>query len=346
MKKYKKLNISSGLKNISDKNFYKYFFFLICKIFGIKYFLELVIFFIYKFFLSCQIKFVKKVIFNTTKYFNEYIYIETNSEKFILFTKDDAISRHYFVENSKKNYNNLEFLKFKRTINFLNNNFKKRFRIDTLFDVGANIGIICIPALTNKLIKKAYAVEPDPNNFKLLKINKTLNNLDDSLELYNYALSSKNNQKLKLQLSDDNYGDHRIVLRNPRLNLYNEESRKILTVKSKTFNSLFPRINPKKSIVWIDTQGFEPIIIQGAHNLLKYKVPIVVEFWPYGLKRNNLFNEMRRIVLKFDFFCDLAQNNMILKKINAKNVDDLFLGWDEEKSDKYSLYTDLLLIKK
>ena len=37
------------------------------------------------------------------------------------------------------------------------------------FDIGANIGVISIPAVKRGLIKKAYAVEPEPQNYNLLK---------------------------------------------------------------------------------------------------------------------------------------------------------------------------------
>lgn len=36
----------------------------------------------------------------------------------------------------------------------------------------------------------------------------------------------------------------------------------------------------------MDTQGFEGHILSGAVSLIKAQVPIVTEFWPYGLKRS------------------------------------------------------------
>ena len=37
----------------------------------------------------------------------------------------------------------------------------------------------------------------------------------------------------------------------------------------------------------MDTQGYEGYILSGALRLIDASVPIVTEFWPYGLKRSN-----------------------------------------------------------
>jgi FkbM family methyltransferase len=310
----------------------------------VKHVLEKIISRVFAFLAFSKIRFIRRVVFETSKNFSNYIYLETECENFFIFTKDNAISKHYYIENIQTRSNNLELLKFKKTIKFLNNNFDGKYNIDTLFDVGANIGIICIPALINNIVKKAYAIEPDKNNFRLLSINKLLNELDDNLQLYNYALSSKDNEILNFELSDDNYGDHRVSVEKPQYNLHNEGNRIVSKVESKTFDTLFPNINSKKDLVWIDTQGFEPIIIEGAKNLLISKAPIVIEFWPYGLKRNNLWTKMRELIEKFDHFCDLSEDIIVKKKINKENLEKLFTGWDQEKVNQHALYTDLLLI--
>ena len=39
----------------------------------------------------------------------------------------------------------------------------------------------------------------------------------------------------------------------------------------------------------MDTQGFEAHILLGAKNLVASRTPILLEFWPYALKRTNSF---------------------------------------------------------
>ena len=61
-----------------------------------------------------------------------------------------------------------------------------------------------------RLSSKAYAVEPETENYKLLKTNIILNDLDNKIIPYNYALSNLDNEIIKMELSNNNFGDHRI----------------------------------------------------------------------------------------------------------------------------------------
>jgi len=38
-------------------------------------------------------------------------------------------------------------------------------------------------------------------------------------------------------------------------------------------------------LVWIDTQGHEARVLAGATSVLRSRVPVVLEYWPYALKR-------------------------------------------------------------
>ena len=44
---------------------------------------------------------------------------------------------------------------------------------DTFLDIGANIGVICIPAVKRGLVESANAVEPERKNFELLQKRKS-----------------------------------------------------------------------------------------------------------------------------------------------------------------------------
>jgi hypothetical protein len=39
------------------------------------------------------------------------------------------------------------------------------------------------------------------------------------------------------------------------------------------------------ALVWLDAQGHEAQILEGAASLLDAGVPIAIEYWPYGLRR-------------------------------------------------------------
>ena len=108
---------------------------------------------------------------------------------------------------------------------------------------------------------------------------------------------------------------------------------------------MFKNINPKTDLIWIDTQGYEPIILSGAKDLINSKAPIVLEFWPYALKRIGSWELMLKIIAQFDKYIDLSQETIELHEISEKSLLKLKDGWGEEKKGSYSLYTDLLLLK-
>ena len=285
--------------------------------------------------LKSKNSFFRSVVFDFSKNISDIIFYKNKyGERFCLFTNDNRISKQIFISEE------FDLGKFYKVINFLNVSKK----IQNLYDIGANIGTICIPAVKRNLVKKAYAVEPVRKNFDLLNINVMFNNLKDRIDTFNYALSSEDDKNLVIELAHGNSGDHRVRLENLESNLYNEKNRELEKVKSKKFDSLFKNLSKDKDLVWMDTQGFEPLILDGAKNLIEKEVPIVIEFWPYGLKRNNLWDHMRKIIEKYKYYADLSYNEIILKKINKESLDDLFSNWDEEKKDKPALFTDLLLL--
>ena len=139
--------------------------------------------------------------------------------------KDQVISRGLFVSGSA------DFDKFKVAIDLLRRH-RAANTLDLLVDVGANLGSICIPAVTDSFAKRAIAVEPHPTNCRLLRANIALNDLLDRIEVVDRAVSINDNELLIMELSNDNWGDHRIFspVRTP--GLYGESERKQIEVRS------------------------------------------------------------------------------------------------------------------
>lgn len=302
---------------------------------GVKFFLYNILYYIFKFINKTENPFIKGVFFDTLRYKSKYTFVENkHEEKFIIFTHDKVISKEIFVSNEfdlKKIYIALDFL-------------NKKNKISKLYDVGANIGTICIPTIKRGLIQNANAIEPERKNFELLKMNIVLNNLQEKIQTYNFALSDKDDEVIEMEISGDNSGDHRIKNK-PKFNIHGEENRKTVKVNSKRFDTLFTDINPKKDLIWIDTQGYEPVILSGSENLIQSKTPIVVEFWPYALKRAGHWEQMIKTISKFDYYLDLSSTNVLPVEISEKNLSLLKNGWDIEKKGSFSLYTDLVLLK-
>ena len=304
---------------------------------GIKTVVYFLVYTFLSFFLNNNMPFIRRVIFNILKKKSEYVFVENNKkEKFILFSYDKVISQEIFTQSEfdlSKLYQVLEIL-------------KRDYEINKIYDIGANIGTICIPAVKRGLVQKAIGIEPEPQNYKLLKMNIILNNLENNIKIYNTALSSENEKTMLMELSTDNSGDHRIRTDQVGDDVYDEKKRKTIDVSSKTFDSMFPTINRKHDLIWIDTQGHEAKILSGANNLITSGAPVVMEFWPYALKRSNSFGDLKKIIVKFKYFYDLSDSDLKKIKVTSSSIDLLFSGWKEEKKTKenFALFTDLLLL--
>lgn len=206
---------------------------------------------------------------------NEFVIVNTiEGIKIVVNTSDQVISRALFT-NKQIDANILT------TALSLIPGQKK-----LLLDIGANIGTMGIFGVFKGYFEKCIAFEPEPNNFNLLRINILLNDLVEKFELRNEALSDEKKSSLNFELSNTNHGDHRVHLQKAP-GLYNEDNRKVISVNVNTLDSVLDGHDTKECLLLMDVQGFEGHVLNGAKNLIIDSVPIISEFWPYGLKRSN-----------------------------------------------------------
>ena len=167
---------------------------------------------------------------------------------------------------------------------------KKYYNVDDragyFLDLGANIGTTGI-YFCKKLAPnlKCLAFEPDAENFKLLRINTILNDMEDKMTLVNCGLG-ENFDTMTM------YRD----LKNPAANSvikYNDdkptETIKIIPLDSYLAENKIAAEEVK--YIWIDTEGFEAQVLLGAKNLLaKNPAPVFMEFNPTTWNKNGYFD--------------------------------------------------------
>jgi FkbM family methyltransferase len=147
-------------------------------------------------------------------------------------------------------------------------------------DVGANLGVTTVPALLRHGFTSAIAVEPSPQNVRMLRATLALNDLTERVHVVAAALSDATGE-MDLELAEENWGDHRLrVTSEP--GAYYEERRPTVRVPVTTLDDIAP---PDTGMVWVDTQGHDAQVLAGGAHLLSRDVPVVIEFWPYGLRR-------------------------------------------------------------
>ncbi len=139
-------------------------------------------------------------------------------------------------------------------------------------DVGANIGYYTL--LLAQKCKKVYAIEPEKTNFEILIKNVRENNLENVI-LLNIAAGSKKEKK-QLVIDDKNFGNHR--LSGGQNGLVNVERLDDILKNEQIID-----------LIKIDTQGWEPEVIDGAIKTIERDIPTMfLEYWPEGMNESKL----------------------------------------------------------
>ncbi len=261
---------------------------------------------------------------------SDYHYIEENGGRFLVNAMDRFISRGLFISG------NADFHKFEIAIGLLKEH-KDIDKIDLLGDIGANIGSICVPAVKQGFAARAIAVEPHPTNCRLLRANIAINDLTNEIEIIERAASVADNDPLVMELSTDNWGDHRIFSSTGPGGLFGEEKREHFEVRSIRIDSLEGLRGSRDVMLWMDIQGYEGHALQGAPQLLAQRHPLVLEFWPYGMLRSDSFSALRSATAHYSGFFDLAKPMQPLRRM--AELEDLF---NETGTD--GPFTDILVI--
>ncbi|MHA1783673.1 MAG: FkbM family methyltransferase [Candidatus Helarchaeota archaeon] len=138
-----------------------------------------------------------------------------------------------------------------------------------ILDVGSHIGYFMLKAARGVGSKgKIICIEPDPRNYKLLRMNIVKNNLKNVI-LFHGALGAKSgytkfkvdNNPLESELSDKSHPNE-----------------KIISVKILTMDALLEKLNIKKvNWVKIDVEGGVDQVLLGGKNSLKGKLKMIIE---------------------------------------------------------------------
>lgn len=219
-------------------------------------------------------------------------------------------------------------------------------------DIGSNIGTHAIYALNNGF-EAAICFEPDTDNFKLLRINQILHGVDDRCQNHQMALSNAKGV-VAMECSPDNFGDHRVRPdksgAEPQT-LYGENdwSQRSVSVTSLDVLCQQGSIDPNEiGLAWLDTQGHEGHVLDGATQLVKAGVPIVAEFWPYGLHRSGGYQLFRDVLDAADRIFDVraSENRNSITEVEIGVVDTMFEEFMDAEEGSHAAHTDLLILQR
>ena len=153
----------------------------------------------------------------------------------------------------------------------------------TFVDVGANIGTSTVDALLAFGFAQAVCFEPDPRSFRLLMANVAVNGLHARVRAHPVALSATAGTD-RLHLSLTNRADNRIVGDEERPSAH---SGPVVDIACERFDDVVARGEielEEVGVLWLDAQGHEPLVLQGAGRALEAGIPLVMEYTPAALE--------------------------------------------------------------
>lgn len=209
--------------------------------------------------------------------------VDTPEGFFIVSTDDVNVGKSLFVSRARGEFN---VLRHGMSI-LAHHGLALRAREGPFIDVGANIGTSIIAALVAHGFARGIAIEPEPGNHRLLKVNVTANGLGKRVRMMQVAASDRPGGG-SLLVSSSKSGAHE--LRNFEGKKAKGERKGAIRVKKVTLDQLVDRSLVEADgtgLIWIDAQGEEGQILAGAGKLLEHGVPVILEIAPRHLERHN-----------------------------------------------------------
>ena len=251
---------------------------------------------------------------------------------------DVAIFRSYIINGLwSKNINDIFIAFFSET------------QSGTYLDIGANIGLTTVAIAQNPNIE-CHAFEPEPKNFALLSENVRHNIPGQNVILHNLAVFSEPMQ-LTFELAQENYADHRVRYGKPKESSphFRESERKTIEVPGDRLTNLLNVTELKRPLAAkIDTEGCEYHVYKGGREILREAELIVMEYWPYAVKRMEGDLDELISMLQEDFpYAALLRDNQRFNPAGLVEFADLVetLQASAKQSDEMG-WIDLVLTKR
>lgn len=192
-------------------------------------------------------------------------YLGQGNKKEIIYLPDGKISILLRVGTLDK-FVAWEVWKYKEYGDFVPNNG------DVVIDIGGHIGTFTLFISSKLKAGRVITFEPVPKNFKMIKRNLSLNNINNVV-VNQQAVGSKTGESI-LHLDEENNGAN---------SFYESDSDKIIKVSTTTLEEIFNRFKLKEvKLLKIDAEGAEyDILLNCKDNLLRKIKKIVIEYHDY-----------------------------------------------------------------
>ncbi len=287
---------------------------------------------------------IRDYVFRVAKYVTHSLTIKSGDAYFVLSTTDAVVSRVVFKHGS------FDGALFERVFRALSAIQGRPFALrGTLFlDIGANIGSATVEACVHYGAAGGVAFEPEPTNFQYLKHNLIANHLEERVTVHRMAVSDRDGSAT-LELAGSLWGDHRVrSSASHGANVFGELDRQVISVPARKLDSLIDEGElaiEDIGLAWIDVQGHEASILAGATGLTASDVPVVIEYWPYGLRAAGGLEAMdSQISSHYTHYVDTHEQSVSESEPSVRPVRDL--GQLRARYTEPEAHTNLILLKQ
>jgi FkbM family methyltransferase len=217
-----------------------------------------------------------------------------------------------------------------------------------LLDIGANIGTTMLTATSYFQASGAIAFEPDPTNVRFMELNVRDNGLGNQVRIHTVALSDEAGS-VRLQRSPANAGDHRVLV-GGQVSAATDAA-EVIEVPAATLDELVNAGEVDLSdvgIAWLDVQGHEGHALAGARCLLESGIPVVLEYWPAGLRAAGRIEALDEIISEhYDYCLDLGgpTGTPSFDRVPTTELADVAAKVIARHADGHD-HTDLLLLPR
>jgi FkbM family methyltransferase len=198
--------------------------------------------------------------------FTRYLAVERGGALFFVSTRS-SYGRRLFANRPWKDARQLE--RVDRAVRRAGIELRRT----TFVDVGAHIGTSAIEALRNHGFETVVAFEPEAENFRILRTNVRMNGLEERVRAYNVAVADSVGTRLFNVRGGPGAATHSLV----------KEGGTGVPVSVTTLDRLVDEGTLDRlevGLLWIDVEGAEIEVLEGARSLLGRAVPFVIEFAP------------------------------------------------------------------
>ena len=269
---------------------------------------------------------VRQTLFDELAHSQKYQLLVNPDETIVIPSEDLGFGKAYWADRAGELSHLERLLALRRDSHAASDKY--------FVDVGANLATHTIRALASGGFSSAVVVEPDPRLLPLLKANIALNRLDKRVTVVESAAGDRQGET-SLWCSEVNWGDNRLT-EQAGAGWYE------IQVPVQTVDQVLDSAGidlRDVGVLWIDVQGHESEVLDGASAVIKSGCDIVVEFWPAVLSSEGRLDEtVGKFLAISDRWIDLETGDLVdrnrLREIQEKGIE---IG--------ESFYVDLALIQ-